>query len=364
MTAIILVAGLTLATSFLCSLLEAALYSLTPAQLEVAKKNGVFGARRFAIYREHVEEPIAAILAVNTVANTFGASVAGALVGDHFGNAAIGWFAGVFTFLVLVFSEIIPKSLGVRYAARLVPLLVLPLQVILWISWPVARPARFLMSKLTGSGEAAGPTEDEIIALSRMAARGGVLTSSEMLWVENALGLDKVSARDLMTPRTVVYSVAIDQTVGALADTLRLMRHSRLPVYEGEDHDKIIGVIYRRELYDAVADGTMDRPLAELVRPLEFVPDSMKGPQLLEKFIRGKRHMVAVIDEYGGFEGIVTLEDVLECLLGQEIVDEHDEHVDMQELARRRARVLRGRRAGRSGESADRTAVSSTERGR
>lgn len=364
MTPIVLVAGLTLAASFLCSLLEAALYSLTPAQLEVAKKNGVFGARRFAAFRAHVEEPIAAILAVNTVANTFGASVAGALVGEYFGNAAIGWFAGVFTFLVLVFSEIIPKSVGVRYAARLIPMLVLPLQVILWVSWPVARPARFLMSKLTGSGEAAGPTEDEIIALSRMAAQGGVLTSSEMLWVENALGLDKVSARDLMTPRTVVHSVAIDQTVGALADTLRTMRHSRLPVYEGEDHDKIVGVIYRRELYDAVADGSTDRSLSDLVRPLEFVPDSMKGPQLLEKFIRGKRHMVAVIDEYGGFEGIVTLEDVLECLLGQEIVDEHDEHVDMQELARRRARVLRGRRAGRGSDASDRAALSSPERGR
>lgn len=343
MTAIILVASFTLAASFLCSLLEAALYSATPAQLEVLKKKGVFGARRFAQYREHVEEPIAAILSVNTVAHTVGSAVTGAMVGEQFGSAAVGWFAGIFTFAVLLLTEIVPKSVGVRYAVRLVPFLVVPLRVLIVISWPVARPSKLLMSKFIGGSEADGPTEDEVIALSRMALKGGALTSREMRWVENALGLDKVSARDLLTPRTVVHSIGVEGTIGSLADVIRTLRHSRLPVHEGEDHDRIVGVVHRRDLYDAVADGVLDRPLRELVRPLDFVPDSMKGPQLLEKFIRGKRHMVAVIDEYGGFEGIVTLEDVLECLLGQEIVDEHDEHVDMQELARRRARGVEAR---------------------
>jgi CBS domain containing-hemolysin-like protein len=347
-TAIVLVALATLAASFVCSLLEAALYSITPAQLEVQKKHGVFGAKRLARYRENVEEPIAAILAVNTVANTFGSALCGALVGEQFGNAAIGWFAGVFTFLVLLLAEILPKSLGVRYAVQLVPLLSVPLQVIMVVSWPIARPARLLMSRLTGTGKAGGPTEDEIIALSRMAAKSGNLSPHEMRWVENALGLDKVSARDLMTPRTVVQSVSIDMTVGALADVLRTMRHSRLPVYEAGDYDRVVGMVHRRDLYDAVTDGALDQPLAELVLPLEFVPDSMKAPQLLEKFIRDKRHMVAVIDEYGGFEGIVTLEDVLECMLGIEIVDEHDEHIDMQELARRRARARQAAPAQRS----------------
>jgi CBS domain containing-hemolysin-like protein len=181
-----------------------------------------------------------------------------------------------------------------------------------------------------------------------MAAKSGNLSPHEMRWVENALGLDKVSARDLMTPRTVVQSVSIDMTVGALADVLRTMRHSRLPVYEAGDYDRVVGMVHRRDLYDAVTDGALDQPLAELVLPLEFVPDSMKAPQLLEKFIRDKRHMVAVIDEYGGFEGIVTLEDVLECMLGLEIVDEHDEHIDMQELARRRARARQAAPAQRS----------------
>lgn len=339
MIGIAVVSGITLLASFLCSLLEAALYSMSPAQLEVMKDRGVFGAHRFARYREQIDEPIAAILTVNTLAHTVGAAVTGAMVGAEFGNAAVGWFAGAFTIAVLFLTEILPKSLGIRHGARLVPYLVLPLQMLIVLSWPIARPCKLLMSRWTrhgGTGQ--GPTEDEIIALSRMAVKGGAVTSLEVRWVENALGLDKISARDLMTPRTVVRSVSVDRCVGQLADEPSTLQHSRLPAYEGDDPDRLIGVVHRRELYDAVAAGRGDQPVRALVRPLEFVPDSMKGPQLLEKFVRGKRHMVAVIDEYGGFEGIVTLEDVLECLIGLEIVDEHDEHVDMQELARRRAR--------------------------
>lgn len=338
MTAILVVASVTLLASFLCSLLEAALYSVTPSQLQVLVKNGVFGARRFAHYREHIEEPIAAILTVNTIAHTVGSAVTGAMVADRFGSVAVGWFAGVFTFAVLLLTEILPKSVGVHWAVRLVPILAVPLQVLVVVSWPIAKPSKLLMSRLVGRSSNGGPTEEEVIALSRMALKGGALTSREMRWVENALLLDKVSARDLMTPRTVVRSVSVEGSVADVVDRLKTLRHSRLPVHEDGDHDKIVGMLHRRDLYDAVAAGQLDLPLRTLVRLIEFVPDSMKGPQLLEKFIRGKRHMVAVIDEYGGFEGIVTLEDVLECLLGTEIVDEHDEHVDMQELARRRAR--------------------------
>jgi CBS domain containing-hemolysin-like protein len=143
-----------------------------------------------------------------------------------------------------------------------------------------------------------------------------------------------------MTPRTVVQSVSADRTVADALASPGQLRHSRFPAYEGDDPDRLVGVVHRRDMYDALAADCSGQSLRELVRPLDYVPEGMKGPQLLEKFIRGKRHMVAVIDEYGGFEGIVTLEDVLECLIGVEIVDEHDEHVDMQELARR----LRSRR--------------------
>lgn len=338
MTWILTVASLTLLISFLCSILEAVLYSISPAQLEVLEREKVFGARRFARYRQHVEEPIAAILAVNTVANTFGSSLCGALVGEHFGSAAIGIFAGVFTLIVLLVAEILPKSLGVRYAPKLVPVLIGPLQFFLFVSWPVARPARAFMSRLTGTTPAAGPTDEEVIALSRMAWRSGQLSSGEMKWVENALRLDEVSAWDLMTPRTVVQALSTERKVADVVRESATLRHSRLPLFAEGDHDNVVGFVLRREIVDAFASGQGERTMRELARPLQFVPDTMKGPQLLQKFIRDKVHILAVIDEYGGFEGIVSLEDVLEHMLGQEIVDEHDEHVDMQELARRRAK--------------------------
>ena len=338
MTLLIAVAALTLATSFLCSMMEATLYSLNPAQLEVMQRQNVIGSRRFARYREHVEHPIAAILAVNTVANTFGSMVCGALVGKEFGDASIGMFAAFFTLVVLLAAEILPKSLGVRYAPKLVPLLAGPLQFLMWVSWPIARPAHSLMSRLTGGAKPSGPTEEEVIALSRMAWRSGSLSAGEMRWVENALRLDTVSAWDLMTPRSVVQSIALERTVGDVVKDLATLRHSRLPLCEEGNPDKVDGFVLRRDIIDNFAGGKVDRPLREIARPLAFVPDTMKGPLLLQKLIRDKIHIVAVTDEYGGFEGIVTLEDVLEHLLGQEIVDEHDEHVDMQELARRRAR--------------------------
>src|SRR5690606_12561514 len=320
MTAIVVVVSLTLALSFLCSIIEAALYTVTPSQLEVLKKRKVFGARRFARYRENVEGPIAAILAVNTIAHTAGASVAGALVADRYGDPVVGVFAALFTLAVLVWTEIVPKSIGVRYAQQLVPFLVWPLQALIWLSWPIAHPTQLLMRRLMKGKGGNGPTEDEIIAMSRMAAQDGELTRLEQSWVENALCLDKVSAHDLMTPRTVVQSLPVERKVAeVIADRAAGLRHSRLPVYENGDPDRLVGVVLRRDVYDAFAQGRGDLSLRQLLRPLDYVPEGMKGPHLLQKFIGGKRHLVAVIDEYGGFEGIVTLEDVLEHLIGQEI---------------------------------------------
>ncbi len=338
MTELILIAGLTLFTSFLCSILEAALYSVTPSQLEVMKGQGVFGARRFARFKAHIEEPIAAILTVNTVAHTVGALWCGALVAGMYDDLVLGWFTALFTLAVLFMTEIVPKSLGVRYAKRLVPILIWPLQLLVWISLPVARLCSMLMQKMSGRTEAHTPTEEEIIAMSQMAARGGELSASEQRWMENALYLDKIEAIDIYTPRTVVQTLCADSTVGELSESLTSLSHSRFPLTEGEEMDVILGMVYRRDIFDALAADKDEVKLRELVRPMDFVPPQMKGPQLLERFIRDKRHMVAVIDEYGGFEGIVTLEDVLECLLGAEIVDEHDLHDDMQEFAREKAR--------------------------
>lgn len=336
MTMILIVGVGTLLASFLCSLFEATLYAIPLARIEVLRERGVRGANRLARMRRDVEEPIAAILTINTVAHTVGAAWCGAMVGQEFGSRAVGVFAAVFTVLVLAVTEIVPKSLGVRYAAFLGPIIVGPLQVMMWSVWPVVWIAKRAMGRL--AGVAHGPTEEEVEVISRMAARHGSVRPEEHRWVRNALRLDRFTARDLRTPRTVVETLAADTSVGELLAHLERWVHSRIPVVEGKDADRIVGLVHRREVLDAMLRGPgEDLLVRDLMRPIRFVPEVMPANELLEHFIADRAHMVAVVDEYGGFEGVVTLEDVLERLLGTEIVDEYDEVADMQQLALERS---------------------------
>lgn len=335
---IVLIASLTLATSFFCSLFEAALYAISPSQLELMKKRKVRGANRLARLRADAEEPIAAILTVNTIAHTIGAAWCGALVSAEFGDEAFGIFAAVFTFLVLALTEIVPKSVGFRYARTIAPRIAWPLQIMTWISWPVARPARIAMKALTGGESGHGPSEEEILVFSDLAVRGGKVRSEEHEWVKNALRLDQTTAGSLRTPRPVVNLLPIDVTIGTAAAQQMDQVHSRVPVVEEQGSDRVVGMVYRRELLEHVVRGEQDKPLSDLLHPIRHVPETMPGHALMRVFLKDRKHMVAVVDEYGSFEGIVTLEDVLEALLGEEIVDEHDEVVDMQALARQQHR--------------------------
>lgn len=340
MTAILLVAGGTLLASFLCSLFEATLYAISPSRIEVLQQRGVRGADRLAKLRRDVEEPIAAILTINTIAHTVGAAWCGAMVGRELGSRAVGVFAAVFTVLVLAVTEIVPKSLGVRYANFLGPLIVRPLQVMMWSVWPVVWLAKNAMGRLAGG--ASGPTEEEVEVVSRMALRRGALRQEEHRWVRNALRLDRNTAGDLRTPRTVVETLAADTPVSSLLEHVERWIHSRVPVAEAGDADRIVGLVHRREVLDAALRRPDDELLVrDLLRPIRYVPEAMPANELLELFIADRAHMVAVVDEYGGFDGVVTLEDVLECLLGAEIVDEHDEVEDMQALALERSRARR-----------------------
>lgn len=340
MTPILIVGTLTLLASFLCSLFEAALYAISPARIELLREKGVRGAERLANLREDVEEPITAILTVNTIAHTVGAAWCGAMVGKEFGSAAVGIFAAAFTVLVLTVTEIVPKTLGVRYATALGPMIAFPLQIMIWSVWPIVWLVRVIMKRFSGTAD--GPTEDEIEIVSRMAARSGSVRAEEHRWVRNALHLDRTTAGDLRTPRTVVETLDADTPVRELLEDVSGWVHSRVPVVENADPDRVLGVVYRREALDAA----LRRPEEELIvrdllRPIRFVPETTRADKLLTLFLEDRAHMFAVVDEYGGMEGVVTLEDVLECLLGAEIVDEHDQVEDMQRLALERSRKRR-----------------------
>jgi len=337
MTGILIVGGLTLIASFMCSLFEAALYAVSPARVEVLVQRGVRGAKRLAKLREDIEKPIAAILTVNTIAHTVGAAWCGAMVGEQFGSRAVGVFAAVFTVLVLAVTEIVPKSLGVRYASTLGPLIVGPLQVMMWSVWPVVWVVQHTMGRF--SGGAHGPTEDEVEVVSRMAAKSGSVRQEEHRWVRNALHLDRTTAGDLRTPRTVVETLDAERSVRELLEHVESWVHTRVPVVEGADADRIVGLVHRREVMDAaLRRPDEDLLVKDFLRPIRFVPEAMPANKLLELFIEDRAHMFAVVDEYGGIDGVVTLEDVLECLLGAQIVDEHDQVEDMQHLALERSR--------------------------
>jgi len=338
MTTVVAIAVLALLVSFTCSLFEAALYAITPTEVEILRQRKGPAAKRIAKIRASIDEPIAAILTINTISHTLGSAVCGALVGQIYDDTAVGVFAAVFTLAVLLVSEIIPKSIGVRYALPLAPKIAWPLQLMIWTSWPVARSARWVMDLLAPSDGTHAPTPDEILMMSRLARRGGALRAQELRWVENALKLDTVTAHDLMTPRTVVDAMAADTPIAELKEARSPWVHTRLPVTEGNDPDKIVGLIHSKDVFSALVGGKQTGHLRDLMRPIDFVPETMRGDHLLDKFIAEKQHLVAVVDEYGGFEGIVTLEDVLECLLGSEIVDEHDRHADMQHAARKMAK--------------------------
>jgi len=334
-TTVFLVGGFTLLASFLCSLFEAVLYSVTPSQIELLRHRRVQGAQRLAQLRSNIEEPIAGILTINTVAHTVGSTWCGAAIGEELGSNAVGVFAAVFTFLMLTFTEIVPKSFGVRFAPVLGIYCAWPIQLMTWAAWPVARPAQIVMRRLMGDAPSAGPSEAEVIQFSKLAAAHGAVRDEERTWIENALRLDAVTAGDIRTPRTVVETLPLDASLNELGRSNLV--HSRIPVTDGKEADCVAGLVYRREVFDAiVAQGDRKR-VQDIMHPIGFVPMSMPAHKLLSKFVRERKHIVAVTNEYGGFEGVVTLEDVLECLLGQEIVDEHDEHEDLQQHARERA---------------------------
>lgn len=337
MNAILAVAALTLTASFICSLFEAALYSVTSAQIEVLRSAKVYGAERLAKLREQINDPIAAILTVNTIAHTVGSAWCGALVGKYHGEYWVGVFAGVFTLLVLFATEIFPKNLGVMYAIRIAPWMSWPLQFMVWSVWPIVKVCSGLVALLGRSKELSAPTEDEIMMMSRLAVEQGQLRPQELRWVENALRLDEVKASELMTPRTVVYTLPADMPLADIRHRSEHWTHSRLPLTEDRDPDQIVGMVRRRDVFDAIVKGKRDLTLRDLMHEIDFVPDTMRGHQLLDLFIIQKKHIACVVDEYGGFEGVVTLEDVLECMLGSEIVDEYDRHADMQQLARQKA---------------------------
>lgn len=342
MTLFVFSVSLVLVVSALCSLTEAALYSVRRAYVRQLAASGSKAGKVLLQFKENMERPITAILIINTTANTAGAAVAGAqaaeLFGDMhapFGIPAVVIFSTLFTLAVLLFSEILPKVAGVSYGTTIARFISLPLDAIIRsmrpLVWLIQRASRLVQRR---SPVPQAP-EEEVHQLAQLSAEEGSILPMEAQLVRNVLRLNDIRARDIMTPRTVVYSLPAETPVAEIAEQIMAIPYTRIPIWE-EDSENWTGIALKQDILTCLARDEFDTPLSKLKKPLGFVPEGALGHHLLHTFIQGRRHLLAVVDEYGGILGVVSLEDVMESVIGAEIVDETDLFADMQQVARRR----------------------------
>ena len=338
MIELVVAVGLAVSISAMCSLFEAVLYSVPVGHIEALAESGRTSGRILKALRDRVDRPIAAILSLNTIANTAGAAIAGAAAVKVFGDDRLVWFSVFFTLAILVLSEVIPKTLGVVYARPLASPVARPLLALVWIFRPIIWFTSQLTALMTRGSAQPDVSVEEITVLAKLGLQAGTIDAGKAAVIENILSLDERDVRDIMTPRTVMSSLSASLTLGELKDSQKLagvFDHSRVPVFD-KDADDVVGMVLRRDVLTAMAEDKFDRRLEEFMRPVDFIAETLSVNRLLRRLLETGQHLVLVIDEYGGVAGLVTLEDVLEEILGIEIVDEFDPAVDMRELAHRR----------------------------
>lgn len=334
---------LSLVISAMCSLLEATLLSTPLSFITTLEAQKVKGWELLKHYKTNIERPISAILIVNTIANTVGAS----LVGSQSANYAaetfstnqevsffIGLISGIFTFLILVFSEIFPKTIGSTYWRKLALPACQVIRVLIGISWVVVVLLEKLTHRISDSTQQEAVTRDEVAAMVTVGAEEGVLEKKENRMIQHLLNLDNVTAHEIMTPSVVVTMAEEEMTLREFYQNEEFKNHSRIPVYKGDESDYITGYVLRQTILERLAEDKFDITLGELARPILSFSEDEEVSDIWEKLLEKKEHISIIIDEYGCFRGLVTMEDVIETMLGYEIVDEKDEVVDMQELAK------------------------------
>ena len=330
-----LITSVTLAIviSALCSLCEAVLDSLSASQVEMLKKSGHASADHLQHLRADIDEPITAIKTLNTIAITIGASAAGSTAAKLFGDENLLLFSSTFTLTLLIFSEILPKAIGVTYAYTLAPFVSYPLRAMVIL----LKPFVWLCRTITGFFP--HKAEETISALefqTKLSRISGDIEETEERVINNIVDLKNKIVREVMTPRTVTFSLNEHITVGnAMAMLTKLSSHSRIPVYNREPNN-VTGIVLRKDVLQALAEGKNKLTLARFKQPAHFVPETAPLNRILIDFFDRRQHLFIVVDEYGTMTGIISMEDVLEEIVGLEIIDESDKAKDMRELARTR----------------------------
>lgn len=329
--------------SFLCSILEAVLLSITPTFINVKKNEGKTYAAALENLKNDVDKPLIAILTLNTLAHTVGAIMVGIAAGDLYpdfeilGINFVALVSGIMTFLILVASEIIPKTIGATYWKGLANFTTKTLKImVLLLKYTGVLWVLQLFTKLVGGGGHHGSvlSREDFTAMAQMASDDGVFEESESKILNNLLTFKEVLTKDIMTPRTVIKMAEAGTTVSDFFAENQSLRFSRIPIFEGT-RDHITGLVLKSEVYREMALDNHTKTLKELERPILITKRNLPIPDLFEQLVSTKNHVSLVVDEYGTISGLVTMEDVIETLLGLEIMDESDSVEDLQVLARK-----------------------------
>jgi len=321
-----------LGISFLCSILEAVLLSVSVSHMEVLFEKGDRAGRLMQKHKSNIERPISAILTLNTIAHTVGAAGAGAQAAAIYGSQFVGLFSAILTLLILFLSEIIPKTIGAVYWKRLTSFTAYAIEVMVYVLFPFVWLSEKITRQMKPDHAFPTVTRLEMEAMARVSEKEGVMLEQENRVFRNLLHLQDLQVSTIMTPRTVVMSLQQDQTVGEVLGSISSFPYSRIPIY-ADDLDDATMYVLRSEIFRLTASGDKDVVLKKIGRSLYAIPETKPVADVLEDFIDRKEQIFLVFDEHGGTEGIVTLEDVLESLLGIEITDETDLVEDLRQLA-------------------------------
>ena len=340
--------------SFLCSIWEASLLSVTPSYIRQQLKAGTNTGKLLNEYKEDIDRPLSAILTLNTIAHTVGAIGVGAAAGDYFGEQS--WkpidgvdlsyesiVAALMTLAILVLSEIIPKTLGANMWKQLAPFTVNSIRVLLWILAPLVWLSQLITRSLKNEKDKSVLSRGDIVAMAQEGEESGALRKNESRIINNLLGLNEVLVRDVMTPRTVITMVDENTPLMEYYKANNPMRFSRIPVYSGKQ-DNVTGLVLKDDILQRLVEDEDDLKLSAIKREIQAVRSDMPLPKVFETLSTQRSHLAIVVDQYGSLVGIVSMEDVLETLLGLEIMDEFDAEKDLQTLARKnweeRARTI------------------------
>ncbi len=328
--------------SFVCSVLESVLLSVTMPFVSVLEKERPKAGALLKQHKQNINKSIASILILNTVANTVGAAAVGAQAEKVFGSGALFWVSAVLTFAILFAGEIIPKTIGATFWKQLAPLAAYMIRFFIWFTYPVILMTLFVTNRIQKGDEGHSLSKEELLESALLSEDEGVLDEQESDVIENILKLDDIKVHDILTPRSVVFALEHNRTIkDVIKNEPDIFKYSRIPVYEGAI-DSVSGMILTKQLFrQALEDDS--KLIKDIEKDIYRINEQVPVSWALDLFIEKKEHMFLVLDKYDQVEGIVTLEDCVETILGVEIVDESDAHVDMRELAKLKMRLQRRR---------------------